>query len=203
MTTLLVINSSPNSQQSVTRTMTQHFVEKWQEKNPEGKVIHREVGLTPPPHLNEETIGAFYTPAQNRTQAQQEALRVSDELIDELKSASEIVIGSPMHNFSITSGLKTWIDQVARVGETFSYTDTGPKGLLEDRPVWIMSASGGDYRAHTPIAFLNHQNPYLKVALNFIGLETIHQIEAAGTAGNQDAANEALAQLEDLMAESA
>ncbi|MBB1489557.1 FMN-dependent NADH-azoreductase [Oceanospirillum sediminis] len=199
MKTLLVIHSSPKRQQSVTRSLTDEFVSKWRANNPNGEVIHRDVGMTPPPHLTEETIGAFYTPAENRTDAQVNALKVSDELIAELKSASEVVIGAPMHNFSITSGLKTWIDQVARVGETFAYTENGPQGLLEDRPVYVLSASGGDYREHTPIAFLNHQSTYLKVALNFVGLQDIHQIEAAGVAKGEEAVNEARAALDALL----
>jgi FMN-dependent NADH-azoreductase len=199
MSTLLVIHSSPKSQQSVTRDLAADFVAKWQTANPQGTIVHRDVGINPPAHLTEETIGAFYTPEDQRTEAQQSALSLSDELIAELKAADEVVIGSPMHNFTITSGLKTWIDQVARVGETFAYTENGPQGLLQDRPVYIISASGGDYREHTPIAFLNHANTYLKVALNFVGLQDIRQVQAAGVAGGEDAVNEARAALGDLL----
>ncbi len=199
MSTLLVIHSSPKSQQSVTRDLAADFVAKWQAANPQGTIVHRDVGINPPAHLTEETIGAFYTPEDQRTEAQQSALSLSDELIAELKAADEVVIGSPMHNFTITSGLKTWIDQVARVGETFAYTENGPQGLLQDRPVYIISASGGDYREHTPIAFLNHANTYLKVALNFVGLQDIRQVQAAGVAGGEDAVNEARAALGDLL----
>ena len=199
MKTLLVIHSSPNRQQSVTRSLTDEFVSKWRANNPNGEVIHRDVGLTPPPHLTEETISAFYTPAENRTEAQVNALKASDELIAELKSASEVVIGAPMHNFSITSGLKTWIDQVARVGETFAYTENGPQGLLEDRPVYVLSATGGDYREHSPFAAMNHQSTYLKVALNFVGLQDIHQVDAAGVAKGEEAVNEARAALDELL----
>lgn len=191
MKTLLVVHSSPKSSQSVTRDLTNEFVDKWQSANPEGKIIHRDVGINPPPHLTEETIGAFYTPADQRSEAQNKALAVSDELIAELRIADEVVIASPMHNFTITSGLKTWIDQIARVGETFQYTETGPQGLLKDRPVYVITASGGDYRAHTSIAFLNHQDTYLKVALNFVGLQDIRLVQAAGVAGGEAPINEA------------
>ncbi len=191
MKKLLVVHSSPKSSQSVTRDLTAEFVEKWQSRNPEGEIVNRDVGINPPAHLTEETIGAFYTPAEQRTEAQNKALAVSDELIAELREADEIVIASPMHNFTITSGLKTWIDQVARVGETFQYTEQGPEGLLKDRPVYVITASGGDYRAHTPIAFLNHQDTYLKVALNFIGLQDIRLAQAAGVAAGEAPINEA------------
>lgn len=191
MKKLLVVHSSPKSSQSVTRDLTTEFVDKWQARNPEGEIVNRDVGINPPAHLTEETIGAFYTPAEQRTEAQNKALAVSDELIAELREADEIVIASPMHNFTITSGLKTWIDQVARVGETFQYTEQGPEGLLKDRPVYVITASGGDYRPHTAIAFLNHQDTYLKVALNFIGLQDIRLAQAAGVAAGEAPINEA------------
>lgn len=198
MTTLLVIQSSPKSSASVTRDLTAGFISQWQSKNPEGQVISRDVGLNPPAHLTEETIGAFYTPEDQRSEAQKQALQLSDELIAELRRADEIVIASPMHNFSITSGLKTWVDQVARVGETFQYTENGPQGLLADRPVYVITASGGDYRPHTPIAFLNHQDTYLKVVLNFIGLQDIRLVQAAGVAGGEAPINEARAAISEL-----
>lgn len=191
MKTLLVVHSSPKSSQSVTRDLTAEFVEKWKAHNPNGQIVQRDVGINPPPHLTEETIGGFYTPADQRSEEQNKALAVSDELIAELSAADEVVIASPMHNFTITSGLKTWIDQIARVGETFQYTETGPQGLLKDRPVYVITASGGDYRAHTPIAFLNHQDTYLKVALNFVGLQDIRLVQAAGVSAGEAPINEA------------
>ncbi|OOV86014.1 FMN-dependent NADH-azoreductase [Oceanospirillum linum] len=191
MKNLLVIHSSPKRSQSITRDLTTEFIEKWRNTNPQSAIINRDVGVNPPPHLTEETIGAFYTPAEQRSEAQKKALTVSDELIAELRAADEIVIASPMHNFSITSGLKTWIDQIARVGETFQYTEQGPQGLLKDRPVYVITASGGDYRPHTPIAFLNHQDTYLKVALNFVGLQDLRLIQAAGVAAGEAPVNEA------------
>lgn len=199
MPTLLVIHSSPKSSASITRQLTAELVTKWQQANPTGQIVERDVGLNPPPHISEETINAFYTPADQRTDEQKQALALSDEFIAELRQADAVIIGTPMHNFSVTSGLKTWIDHVARVGETFQYTSTGPQGLLTDRPVYVVGASGGDYRAHTPIAFLNHQDNYLKVVLNFVGIQDIHLIQAAGVARGEEALTEARAQIELLL----
>lgn len=199
MATLLVIHSSPKSSASVTRQLTNELVEKWLQANPTGHIIERDVGLNPPPHISETTINAFYTPEADRTEAQKAALLLSDQLIAELRQADAVVIGTPMHNFSVTSGLKTWIDHVARVGETFQYSSNGPEGLLADRPVYVVGASGGDYRAHTPIAFLNHQDNYLKVVLNFVGIQDIRLIQAAGVARGDAALVEARAQMEALL----
>ena len=62
---------------------------------------------------------ANFTPAEQRTPEQVEIAKLSETLIQELVDAEVIVIGAPMYNFSITPGLKAWIDHVARAGVTF------------------------------------------------------------------------------------
>jgi FMN-dependent NADH-azoreductase len=85
------------------------------------------------PYLDEVFTTATFTPPENRTDAQNEALAISDTLVAELQAADTIVIGAAMYNFSIPAVLKAWIDQIARAGVTFAYTETGPKGLLEGK----------------------------------------------------------------------
>ena len=122
MKRLLAIHSSPSKNNSVTRQLAEHLIQQWRQQNPDSTITERDLALTPPPHLDEETIGAFYTPEADRTPEQANKIVLSDELIEELIAADAIVIGSPMHNFSISSLLKTWIDHVARVGKTFQRT---------------------------------------------------------------------------------
>src|SRR6202030_4667909 len=97
---------------------------------PGGKVVDAGLTTSNPPVLDAPWVGAAYTPEGSRTAAQRQALAVSDSLINDLQQADEYVFGVPMHNFSIPSTLKLWIDQVVRAGKTFSYTSAGPTGLL-------------------------------------------------------------------------
>ena len=97
----------------------------------------------------------------------------SEELIQELESADEIVIGVPMHNFSIPSSLKLWIDQIARAGRTFTYGANGPKGLLQNKKATLLVASGGVYSPESPAAALNFVDPYLKAVLGFLGITDV------------------------------
>jgi len=107
-----------------------------------------------------------------RTEEQKKALAVSDEYIQELIEADTIVIGAPMHNFNVSSPLKAWIDQIVRAGRTFSISDGGYKGLLDSKKkVIVVSARGGEYSGD--YAFLDHQAPYLKLILGFIGLTDV------------------------------
>src|SRR5271169_6432688 len=127
MPRLLRIDSSPfGNGASFSRQLTTEFVEQWQRMHPDGNVIIRDVAATGLSPVNAEWIGAAYTPKASLTPRQREVLAPSDALIAELKAADEYVIGVAMHNFSIPSSLKLWIDQIARAGETFSYENGAP-----------------------------------------------------------------------------
>jgi FMN-dependent NADH-azoreductase len=183
MATLLRIDSSPlGDGASFSRQLTSEFVEKWKKAHPAGKIITRDVTATPLAPINAEWIGAAYAPKGNLTPRQREVLALSDELIAELKAADEFVIGVPMHNFSIPSALKLWIDQVARVGETFSYENGVPAGLLRHKKATFLVASGGVYDQGTPGYALNFIEPYLRSLFAFIGVKETTFISASGTA---------------------
>lgn len=181
MPTLLHLDSSPSTT-SVTRELTRAFVHAWQTRHPHGAVLERDLAAAPPPPIDAFWIGASYTPPAQRTPAQAEALALSDEMIGELERADEYVIGAAMHNFAIPAVLKLWIDQIVRSGRTFSYSEVGPKGLLEGKKATIVVASGGDYGPGTPAAAMNHIDSYLKTILAFIGVTDVRFITAGGAA---------------------
>ncbi|SHG82735.1 FMN-dependent NADH-azoreductase [Ferrimonas marina] len=181
MTSLLIINASPNPTDSASRQLAQHFEQQWRDRHPGGKVVHRDLANTPLPHLDQATIAAFYTPAEARSEQQQQQLALSDQLVAELRQADQVVIAAPMHNFSIPSSLKAWIDQICRVGETFQYGANGPEGLLSGRQATLLLTRGGDY-SNPAMAALNHQDSVLATAMGFVGIEVVASIAAEGTA---------------------
>ena len=182
MSTLLHIDSSPLYGQSVSRQLTDAFVTDWKSSHPEGKVIYRDLNATAIPPVSAEWVGAAYTPGAVRTPQQKELLSLSDSLISELEQADAYVIGTPMHNFGISSVLKLWIDQVARVGKTFSYSTGGPKGLLLDKKATFLIATGGIYDAQTRMASFDFVEPYLRSVFGFLGVTDSTFITAGGTA---------------------
>src|ERR1700737_5084961 len=121
MSVILHLDSSPRAQRSHSRQLSRAFVDVWKQNHPQDTVIYRDLGHQPPPHVDEAWIGSAYTPPDARTIELKEAVRVSDQLIDELLAADLIVLGAPMHNFGISSSLKTYLDQIIRVGRTFDY----------------------------------------------------------------------------------
>ena len=182
MSTLLHIDSSPLYGRSVSRELTAAFVAQWKASHPEGKVIERDLNATAIPPVNAEWIAAVYTPEEARTPRQKELLSLSDSLLAELEQADEYVFGVPMHNFGVPSALKLWIDQIARVGRTFSYADGRPKGLIVGKKATFLIATGGIYDAQTQMASFNFVEPYLRSVFGFLGVTNAIFLTAGGTA---------------------
>jgi FMN-dependent NADH-azoreductase len=181
MSTLLHIDSSPLYGRSVSRELTAAFVTQWKTSHPDGTVIERDLNATAIPPINADWVGAVYTPEVARTPQQKELLSLSDSLLAELEQADEYVVGVPMHNFGVPSVLKLWIDQIARVGKTFSYADGAPKGLIIGKKATIIIATGGIYDAQTQMASFNFVEPYLRSVFRFLGLTDITVLTAGGT----------------------
>ncbi|HMF54079.1 MAG TPA: NAD(P)H-dependent oxidoreductase [Edaphobacter sp.] len=181
MPTLLHIDSSP-LESSISRELTREFVKTWKGKNPGGRVIDRDLAASVPKPIDQAWVAAAYTPEAARTPEQVSILSDSDILISELEQAEEIVIGVAMHNFSVPSVLKLWIDQIARSGKTFSYGANGPEGQLKDKKATILIASGGVYESGTPAGSMNFVEPYLRAVLGFLGITEIRFVTAAGAA---------------------
>jgi FMN-dependent NADH-azoreductase len=174
---LLQIDASPR-QDSVSRQLTSHFAENWKRQVAAGQVVHRDLANSPLGLITDDWIaGAFSNPVQH-TMAHRSALQYSDKLIEELQSADVIVIGDPMHNFTISARLKAWLDQVVRFGKTFSFGASGPRGLLSGKKVYVFTSRGGAYEPGTPTAQFDFQEPYLRHVLAFIGLTDITFIHA-------------------------
>src|SRR5271169_5824097 len=182
MSTLLHIDSSPLYGRSVSRQLTGAFVTQWKSSHPNETVVDRDLNATPIPPVTAEWVGAAYTPEAARTPQQNELLTLSDTLLAELEQADEYVFGVPMHNFGVPSVLKLWIDQISRVGKTFSYADGTQKGLILGKKATFVIATGGIYDAQTQMASFNFVEPYLRSVFAFLGVTDVTFLTTGGTA---------------------
>jgi FMN-dependent NADH-azoreductase len=190
MNSLLVINTSAAGEGSVSRVLVDETVARLRSAHPEAKVTRRDLGVAPVPHLTVDTLnGVRGTP---RTAAEIRARQLSDELIGELRAADTIVIGAPMYNFSVTTGLRAWFDYVLRAGETFSYSEAGPKGLLPGKRVIVIESRGGLY-SEGPASAVDFQEPYLRHLLGFIGITDVTFIHAEKIGYGPEARSAAMA----------
>ncbi len=176
MANVLVIESSARQQGSVSRQLTAQFIANWQAANPADKIKVRDLAVDQVPHLDANLLGGWMTPAGQQSEAEQAALALSNLLTDELLAANVLVLAAPMYNFAIPSTLKAWLDHVLRAGVTFKYTETGPQGLLSGKRAFVLTARGGIYAGGTQ----DHQEPYLRQALAFVGIHDASFIHAEG-----------------------
>ncbi len=175
MKSLLVINSSAAREGSVSRELVEFTVDRLLQAAPEARVVRRDLGANPVPHLVVDTLnGVRGTPA---TEAERAARVLSDALIAEVRAADTIVIGAPMYNFSVATGLRAWFDHVLRAGETFSYSAEGVKGLLGGKRVIVIESRGGLY-TEGPAAAIDFQEPYLRHLLGFVGITDVTFVHA-------------------------
>lgn len=197
MSRVLVIESSARQQGSVSRELTQQFIANWQTAHPADQIQVRDLALEPVPHLDATLLGGWMTPSEQQNEAEKAALARSNQLTDELLAADVLVLAAPMYNFAIPSTLKAWLDHVLRAGVTFKYTETGPQGLLTGKRAFVLTARGGIYAG----SGLDHQEPYLRQALAFIGIHDVQFIHAEGLNMGAEFSEKGLAQAKAKLAE--
>ena len=184
MATLLYITVSPRGNHSISRQLGNAAVHAWKKKNPTGRVIERDLSKTPLTFVDLDWIGGAFAPPEYHTENHKKALAISDELVSELVEADEIILATPMFNFAIPASLKAWIDHVVRAGKTFRYNAEGrPEGLLagKNKKVLAIIASGGAYSERSGMTALDHQSPYLRFILGFMGITDVRFVQAGGT----------------------
>ena len=174
---LLRIDSSARKN-SISRQLTADFANSWRKQHPGGEVMERHLTTMHLPHITDEWVQAAYSDPERLSTAERLVLATSDALIEELRQADVIVIGAPMYNFAIPAPLKAWIDQVVRVGQTVLFGASGPQGLLTGKKVYVITSRGGAFRPGTPTERFDHQEPYLRHVLGFMGLTDVTFIHA-------------------------
>jgi FMN-dependent NADH-azoreductase len=181
MKNILVIESSPRGNDSLSYQLAEVIVVKLKEKNPGVSVKVHNLNKDPLPHLNESHLAAFFAPPEKHTSADKAAIRHSDAAIAEINEADAILISVPMYNFSIPSSLKAWIDQIVRAGLTFKYGASGqPEGLIKGKKVYLAISSGGVY-SDGPMKAYDFVEPYLRGVLGFLGMTDISTFRVEGT----------------------
>jgi FMN-dependent NADH-azoreductase len=179
MKKVLIINASVRNERSYSRQLSQLFVDNWKSKYPEDEFTYREIGTELIPGIDESWIAGAFIKSEDRTEASQEALRISDELVKELKEHDLYVIATPMYNWSIPSGLKAYIDQIMRFNKTWKFRSGVPDGdyvgLLENKKLFILSSRGDTgYGENEKNGHMNFQTTYLKFIFGIMGIKDVN-----------------------------
>ena len=185
MSKVLVLKSSILAGYSQSSQLADFYVEEAKAKG--DQVTVRDLAADPIPVLDGELVGALRPSDAPLSPRQQEALDLSNALIDELQAHDVVVIAAPMYNFNIPTQLKNYFDLVARAGVTFRYTEAGPEGLVKGKRAVILSSRGGIHK-DTPTDLLT---PYVKLFLGFIGITDVNFVFAEGIAYGPEVATKA------------
>ena len=188
---ILLVSSSPRGGESYSHRVARRIVDDLVDGNPGARVVVRDVARQPLPHITETFGTARVAPVEKRSDADRQALLLSDALVDELLAADVIVIAAPMHNFGLPSSLKAWIDHIVRPGRTFSYSEKGPQGLVTGKKAVFVFARGGLY-SDGPMQAFDFQEPYLRAALGFVGITDVEVVRVEGVAFGEEAVSQAL-----------
>lgn len=181
MSRILNIISSPRGAASNSIKLADAIIDRLKEQDPAAFVQVHDLTNKPFPHLEEAHLNAFFTPVENHTDSDKEAIKHSNDAIKEIMDADVLVIGAPMYNFGISSVLKSWFDHIARAGITFKYTAEGPVGLLTGKKAYVAVTTGGVYSSGPATSF-DFVTPYIKTMLGFIGITDVTIVRAEGFA---------------------
>ena len=182
MTGLLVVETSPRGNASVSRNMTRRYLAEWQALNPNGKINRRDLAEEALPQVTMPWLAAYFTPPDAQTAEMKAQLGLSDTLVRELLDCDELVIATPVYNYNIPAALKAWVDHIVRKGLTLGFDGSG---LVTGKKATLLIASGGEYGETSPIRDRDIATQYLRMILNILGIEDI-TVVAGGGAKNVD-----------------
>lgn len=182
MTNILRVESSIKGEASVSRRLTDRITARLEAANPGAGVTLRDLSKGVP-QIDGAWIGAVFTPAEARNADQAKIAAYSDELLAEVRAADILVIALPVYNFGVPAPLKAWIDHLARKGETFTYTEAGPQGLLKGKRAIVALSSDGT-KIGSEIDFASG---YIRHMLGFFGITDVEFVAADQMVFNPDA----------------
>ena len=177
MTKLLVVETSPRGDYSISRNMTRRFVADWRAAHPDGEVVNRDLMETHLPFVTAPWLQAYFTPPQQHSPEMKEALRLSDELVGEILAADHIAIATPVYNYNVPAALKAWVDHIVRKGMTLGFDGSG---LVTGKKATVLLASGGVYTEGSPVRDRDIATQYLRLILGVIGITDVTVVAGGG-----------------------
>jgi FMN-dependent NADH-azoreductase len=177
MTKLLVVETSPRGDQSISRTMTRRFVAEWRAAHPHGEIVARDLMETDLPFVTAPWLRAYFTPAEQHLPEMKAALRLSDELVGEILAADHIVIATPVYNYNVPAALKAWVDHIVRKGLTLGFDGNG---LVTGKKATVLLASGGVYTEGSPVRDRDIATQYPRLILGVIGITDVTVVAGGG-----------------------
>ncbi len=199
MKAILYLSCSPRGATAHSRIIAEELVDRLLTRHPGANVIRRDLSANPPSFVDAAFSAAILGPQGSPPPA----LAESEALIAELEACDALVLATPMHNYGVPAVLKAWIDQIVRIHRSFRSTPQGKVGVLSDRPVHVVVASGGWFSGPSPTGtppqpdFLTQ---YLRAVFATIGLHDIRFVTLEGVTRGPEIAARAYAMAREKIA---
>jgi FMN-dependent NADH-azoreductase len=181
---LLHIIATPNQKTSRTLRVSSVFLEGLQTKYPNLTVDVLDLFAHDLPSIEGDNIETKYNLmiGQPIDKSHQVSWQQIEREIQHFLAMDVYLISTPMWNFGIPYVLKYYIDSIIQPGYLYRYNEQGqPVGLALGKKMVCITSRGGDYRAHTPYAVYDYQEPYLRSIFGFVGITDIKFINAQPT----------------------
>ncbi len=165
--------------------------------NPNTEFVRRHLGANPlPADAWATAVSAGYVPADQRTEAQKNAVALAGTLADELRNADAAILALPFYNYGVSQHAKAWIDLAMAGGEN------GEK-YLDGKPVVVLTTRGGAYGPGTPREGWDHNTDYLRRVVGDIWGADLTLIEREFTLVGVNPALDQFTEMATLMRKSA
>ncbi|HDX9649321.1 TPA: FMN-dependent NADH-azoreductase [Bacillus cereus] len=182
MTTVLFVkaNNRP-ADQAVSVKLYEAFLASYKESHPNDTVIELDLYKEELPYVGVDMINGTFKASRgfDLTAEEAQAVAVADKYLDQFLAADKVVFGFPLWNLTIPAVLHTYIDYLNRAGKTFKYTPEGPVGLIRDKRIALLNASGGVY-SKGPKAEMEMAVKYVASMMGFFGVKDMEKVVIEG-----------------------
>lgn len=195
MTTVLFVkaNNRP-AKQAVSVKLYEAFLASYKESHPNDTVVELDLYKEELPYVGVDMINGTFKASRGLDLIAEEAkaVTVADKYLEQFLAADKVVFGFPLWNLTIPAVLHTYIDYLNRAGKTFKYTPEGPVGLIGDKKIVLLNASGGVY-SEGPKAEVEMAVKYVASMMSFFGVKNIEKVVIEGHNQFPDKAEEIIA----------
>ncbi|MEJ9233371.1 FMN-dependent NADH-azoreductase [Peribacillus butanolivorans] len=195
MTTVLFVkaNNRP-ANQAVSVKLYEAFLASYKESHPNDTVLELDLYKEELPYVGVDMINGTFKASRglDLTAEEAKAVTVADKYLEQFLAADKVVFGFPLWNLTIPAILHTYIDYLNRAGKTFKYTPEGPVGLIGDKKIVLLNASGGVY-SEGPKAEVEMAVKYVASMMSFFGVKNIEKVVIEGHNQFPDKAEEIIA----------
>ena len=174
MSNILFLKTSPKNEGSISTELGEYLVNQLTSVS-KSTVTKRQLDEEIP-FINQQIINGLYVDDSQKTVEQKEALKLSDNIVEDVNNHDTIVISTPIYNFSAPAVLKAWADMVARVNKTFSYTENDKSCYIIKRKKMLLFPH--HHMLQSWFSEIDFFTPWMKHFLKFIGITDVEFIAA-------------------------